>query len=201
MSFNGNGLLPDTLIAHYAENEGMIMPYIRPMVREGGVISYGTEGYAYDPRLAPVLQVYKQNRSGEGPIDPKHVDTSFMMEMRAQPDTNQLIIPPHGFALGHTIEHFSIPEDIEVICIGKSTYARVGLIVNVTPINPGFNGQVVIELSNTTNFPLIVYAHEGICQFLFIKGVRTPGNGYQGRYQDQSGITLPPVLTTVNQSE
>ena len=120
------------------------------------------------------------------------------MERTTTQDDGYQIIPPHGFALGRTVETFNIPSDVVAICIGKSTYARVGLIVNVTPINPGFRGQVVVEVSNTTNYPVKVYIGEGICQFLFFRGIRTPSQLYEGRYNGQMGLVVPPKISATD---
>lgn len=188
------GLLDDVAIQYYSEIHDMIKPFVDYPHRDKKVISFGTECYAYDARLAPELDIF---RTGivSSVIDPKNVARDAMVRTCPEEGSNVIIIPPHGFALGHTVETFNIPNDVMAICIGKSTYARVGLIVNVTPINPGFRGQVVVELSNTTDYPLKVYANEGICQFFFLRGERTPTAVYNGYYNGQTGITLPPDLT------
>ncbi len=203
------GLLPDTEIAYLAER-GMISPF-SARTESPCVISYGLSSYGYDARLADEIRVVKP--VARGLIDPKHASSLGGM-LRDAPDArdwlenadlhmpavldNVPVIPPLGFALAHTIETFSIPRDVLVICLGKSTYARCGLIVNVTPLEPGWSGQVTLELHNTTPAPIAVYPGEGICQFLFLRGAREPAVSYAdrgGKYQGQRDVTLPRMPT------
>ena len=152
------------------------------------VISYGVSSYGYDARLAPSFKVFTSVVLGGAPpiIDPKNPDSRYFVDYEG----DNIIIPPHSFMLGHTIEYFRIPRDIMVICLGKSTYARCGLIVNVTPLEPEWEGQVTIEISNTTPLPAKIYANEGIAQFIFFQG-EPPVVSYadrKGKYQGQTGV-------------
>ena len=175
-----------------APNSGpMIEPYYAECVRndEDGerVISFGRSSFGYDVRLAPEFKIFTNINSGV--IDPKKPCDTTMVEHKG----DFVMIPPNSYILGHTIETFRIPRDIMVACVGKSTYARCGAIVNVTPIEPGFEGQVVIEVSNATNLPMKLYAYEGIAQFLFLLGDQPCEVSYgdrDGKYQGQSGLTL-----------
>ena len=154
------------------------------------IISWGLSGYGYDVRLAPSFKIFTNINSSI--IDPKDLDRRCFVDFEG----DVCIIPPNSYVLGHTIEYFSIPKDILTIVVGKSTYARSGIIVNVTPIEPGFEGEVVVELSNSTSLPVKVYANEGVAQFLFLKGDQPCRVSYadkQGKYQHQRGITLPRV--------
>lgn len=152
------------------------------------IISHGVSSYGYDARLGESFKLFT-NVSTTGVVDPKNFDSDIFIERQG----SELIIPPNSFALGHTIEYFKIPEDVLVICVGKSTYARTGIIVNVTPLEPGWEGQVTLEFSNTTNLPVKIYANEGICQFLFFRGepCETPYSARKGKYQGQRGVTTP----------
>ncbi len=168
------------------------------ITREIPIISRGLTSYGYDVSLAPEFKVFSNINSGV--IDPKRLDPKCLVDVAASydPDTGEsyVIMPPNSYLLGRTEEYFVIPRDIMVICLGKSTYARSGGIVNVTPIEPGFEGNVVIEISNSTNLPAKVYAHEGIAQFMFFKGDLPCRESYgdrKGKYQGQTGITLPKV--------
>lgn len=166
-----------------------------PMVK---VISYGLSSFGYDARLADELAIVVAPTDfiGDvvGSIDPKDFDADVLVDAVANPD-GSVTIPPHGFALARTLEYFRVPDDVVVICLGKSTYARCGLIVNVTPLEPGWEGSVTLELSNTTPLPVKVWPREGICQFVFFRGQR-PSTTYAsrpggpGKYQGQKGITL-----------
>lgn len=172
------------------ELSNIITPFVPELVRTG-VISYGLSSYGYDARLAGEIKVCKQPMGGI--IDPKNID-SDMFEHQTSPDT--FIISPNNFALARTVEHFDVPHDVLVICVGKSTYARCGLIVNVTPLEPGWRGQVTLELSNTTPYPIKIYANEGICQFIFLRGDRACRTNYAtrgGKYMDQQGIVEAKV--------
>lgn len=177
-------ILSDHEILELAK-DGMISPVENSL---SGVISYGISSYGYDARLSDKLYIFKQFH--ETIIDPKKFDKNCYEEFEG----DSFIIPPHGFALGRTLEHFKIPRDILVICLGKSTYARCGLIVNVTPLEPGWEGFVTLEFSNTTPLPIKIYANEGICQFIFLRAENECNVAYndkKGKYMNQKDITLP----------
>lgn len=171
----------------------MIDPFIPHLVREneqGKVISYGLTSYGYDVRLARDFKIFTNVNSAV--VDPKALDPRAYVDFVG----DVCIIPPNSYVLGHTVETFNIPGDVTSVCVGKSTYARAGVAVNVTPIEAGFRGQVVIEIANLTNIPVKVYAGEGIAQFLFLRGNERCMTSYgdrNGKYQDQRGITLPKV--------
>jgi len=154
------------------------------------VVSYGVSSFGYDTRLGDEFKIFTPTVAGAFPlIDPKQPDDRYYVNHKG----DFAIIPPNSFLLGHTVEYFQIPEDVLVICLGKSTYARCGLIVNVTPLEPGWRGQITIEISNTTPLPAKVYANEGIAQLLFLRGER-PLLTYKdkaGKYMDQTGVTPP----------
>jgi len=156
-----------------------------------GVISYGVTSYGYDLRLGRKFKVFTNARCAI--VDPKHFDPKSFIDMEA----DECLIPPNSFALAETVEHLEIPRDVIAICVGKSTYARIGIIVNVTPLEPEWRGKVTIEISNTTPLPAKVYAGEGIAQVLFLRAeapCRTSYADKKGKYQDQSGLTLPFVV-------
>lgn len=180
-------IMPDSWIRRMAQDHGMITPFVESQ-RRAGVISYGLSSYGYDSRVADEFKIFTNVDSAI--VDPKEFsDTSFVSRQGPV-----CIIPPNSFVLTHTIEYFRIPRDILVICLGKSTYARCGLIVNVTPLEPEWEGQVTIEISNTTPLPARVYANEGICQFLFLRGDSAPEVSYadrRGKYMGQRGVALP----------
>ncbi len=183
------GILPDVEIRELSLRSGMIEPFVEKQKAEG-MISYGLSSYGYDARLAPEFMVF--TNVDNALVDPKEFSDKSFVERNA--DT--CIIPPNSFALARTVEYFRIPDDVMVICLGKSTYARCGLIVNVTPLEPGWEGQVTLEISNTTPLPAKVYANEGIAQFLFFKGARPCGTSYAdraGKYMGQRGVTLPRI--------
>ncbi|MGE3770605.1 MAG: dCTP deaminase [Bdellovibrionales bacterium] len=164
-------LLPDHEIRRRALEDHMIYPFIERQSGDG-IISSGLSPLGYDARVAPEFRVFTNVDSAL--IDPKKFDErSFVVR-----DGDFCIIPPNSFMLTKTVEYFKIPEDLLALCIGKSTYARCGLIVNVTPLNPGWEGHVTIEVSNTTPLPAKVYANEGICQFLFYKAADIPEKLY-----------------------
>lgn len=172
----------------------MIAPYNRECVRylEDGqrVISYGQSSFGYDVRLANKFQLFTNINNGV--IDPKNPCEKTMVEFEG----DSVLMPPNSYILGHTQEVFNIPRDIMVVCVGKSTYARCGAIVNTTPIEPEFQGQVVIEISNATNSPMKIYANEGIAQFMFFLGEQPCGTSYgdrNGKYQGQRGLTLARI--------
>ncbi|KLN60147.1 dCTP deaminase [Kiloniella majae] len=181
------GIMPDTWIREQAENHGMIEPYVEAQRREG-VISYGVSSYGYDARVSNEFKIFTNVHNAI--VDPKEFsDQSFV-----EKDDDVCIIPPNSFALARTVEYFRIPRDVLVICLGKSTYARCGIIVNVTPLEPEWEGHVTLEFSNTTPLPAKIYANEGVCQFLFLKGEGDCDVSYAdraGKYMKQRGVTLP----------
>jgi dCTP deaminase len=179
--------MPDHWIRTKALESHMIEPFVEEQKREG-VISYGLSSYGYDARCADHFKIFTNVDSAV--VDPKAFNPSSFVD-RTGP---VCIIPPNSFALTHTIEYFRIPRDILVICLGKSTYARCGIIVNVTPLEPEWEGQVTIEISNTTPLPAKIYAGEGICQFLFLQGASPCDVSYAdkaGKYMGQRGVSLP----------
>jgi dCTP deaminase len=182
-------VMPDHWIRKQAKETRMIDPFVEAQKREG-MISYGLSSYGYDARLADEFRIFTNVENAL--VDPKNFTPSSFVERKS--DT--CIIPPNSFVLAHTVEYFRIPRDVLVICLGKSTYARCGLIVNVTPLEPEWEGHVTLEISNTTPLPAKVYANEGICQFLFLKGESPPEVSYadrKGKYMGQKGVTLPRI--------
>jgi len=188
-------ILSDDQIAALCEGPSpMIAPFVGGQVSQEGerrVISYGLTSYGYDARVAPEWQLCREPRPANphAPIDPLQFDPASFEQVQ----TANLIIPPHGFALARTVERFKIPRDVLVLCVGKSTYARVGLIVNVTPLEPEWEGEVTLELSNTTPRPIMVRGNQGICQFIFHRAADVCRTSYKdkgGKYQDQRGITF-----------
>lgn len=182
------GLLPDWII----ERDVKIEPFA-PQQHRPGVISYGVTSYGYDVRVGRSFKVFT-NVYGST-VDPKKFDPKSFVDIEA----DECVIPPNSFALAETVEYFDVPRDMLVICLGKSTYARCGIIVNVTPLEPEWRGRVTIEISNTTPLPAKIYANEGIAQMLFFRaeGVcRTSYADKKGKYQDQKGLTLPFVTGT-----
>lgn len=180
-------IMPDNWIREQAQQHGMIEPFVESQKRDG-VISYGVSSYGYDARVSPEFKIFTNVDSAV--VDPKDfAQTSFV-----ERDTDVCVIPPNSFALARTVEYFRIPRDVLVICVGKSTYARCGIIVNVTPLEPEWEGHVTLEFSNTTPLPAKIYANEGACQFLFLKGDIGPDVSYAdraGKYMGQTGVTLP----------
>lgn len=159
------------------------------------MISYGLTSYGYDARVGRKFKVCRDRNRNETLqiIDPKNMDAEHVMY---DVEGDDCLIPPHGFALAETVEHFEIPVDVLAVCLGKSTYARCGIIVNVTPLEPGWRGRVTVEISNTTYCPVKIYAGEGIMQVVFLRGedvCRTSYAAKGGKYQDQKGLTLPIV--------
>jgi dCTP deaminase len=180
-------IMPDSWIRDMAENHAMIEPYVEAQRREG-VISYGVSSYGYDARVASEFKIF--TNVDNAIVDPKNFSDQSFVER----DVDVCIIPPNSFVLARTVEYFRIPRDVLVICLGKSTYARCGIIVNVTPLEPEWEGHVTLEFSNTTPLPAKVYANEGACQFLFLKGASAPDVSYAdraGKYMGQRGVTLP----------
>jgi dCTP deaminase len=182
-------VMPDHWIREQATKKGMIEPFVDGMRREG-VISYGLSSYGYDARVAPDFKIFTNVDSAI--VDPK----SFSPQSFVDRQQDVCIIPPNSFVLGHTVEYFRVPRDVLVICLGKSTYARCGIIVNVTPLEPEWEGHVTLEFSNTTPLPAKLYANEGACQFLFLKGDSACETSYRdraGKYMGQRGVTLPKL--------
>ncbi len=180
-------ILPDTWIREMAEEKAMIEPYVEAQRREG-VISYGVSSYGYDARVADEFRIF--TNVDNALVDPKNFSDQSFVERK----TDVCIIPPNSFVLARTVEYFRIPRDVLVICLGKSTYARCGIIVNVTPLEPEWEGHVTLEFSNTTPLPAKIYANEGACQFLFLKGEGNCETSYAdraGKYMKQTGVTLP----------
>ena len=178
---------PDHWIRKMCKEHGMIEPYEEKQVREG-VISYGLSSYGYDIRVADEFKVFTNINSTV--VDPKNFDARSFVDVKA----DVCIIPPNSFALAKTVEYFRIPRDVLTVCVGKSTYARCGLIVNVTPFEPEWEGFVTLEISNTTPLPAKVYANEGISQVLFFESDEECEVSYAdkaGKYQKQQGLTLP----------
>ena len=178
---------PDRWIREMCRKYNMIEPYEEGQVREG-VISYGVSSYGYDIRIAEEFKIFTNVNSTI--VDPKHIDAGSMVDFKGP----VAIIPPNSFALGRTIEYFRIPRNVMTICLGKSTYARCGVITNVTPFEPEWEGHVTLEISNTTPLPARVYANEGIAQVLFFESDEVCETSYKdrkGKYQAQRGITLP----------
>jgi dCTP deaminase len=166
----------------------MIEPFVDHQVRED-VISYGISSFGYDMRIAGEFRVFTPN-AWNSIVDPKELDERALVEYDVD---DHLLIPPNSYALGRSVEYFRIPDDVLCIIVGKSTYARSGIIVNVTPLEPGWEGHVTIEIGNATSLPAKVYAEEGIAQVLFLEGA-SPEISYadkEGKYQGQEGITLP----------
>jgi dCTP deaminase len=177
----------DRWIKKMALEHGMIDPFEDRQVREG-VVSYGLSSYGYDIRVADEFKVFTNINSTV--VDPKNFDARSFVDVKA----DVCIIPPNSFALAKTVEYFRIPRDVLTVCVGKSTYARCGLIVNVTPFEPEWEGFVTLEISNTTPLPAKVYANEGIAQVLFFQGDEPCEVSYadkKGKYQKQQGLTLP----------
>lgn len=183
------GLLPDFRIKDYATQQGMIEPFVEHQVRDG-VISYGLSSYGYDIRVADEFKIFTNIYSAV--VDPKQFDPRSMVDFKG----NICIIPPNSFALARTVEYFRIPRNILTICLGKSTYARCGIIVNVTPFEPEWEGFVTLEISNTTPLPARIYANEGIAQVLFFEAEQVCSVSYadkKGKYQSQKNIELPKL--------
>ena len=183
----------DRWIRQQAQDHGLIEPFESGQVRSVGgqrAISFGTSSYGYDVRCAREFKVFTNINSAV--VDPKAFDESSFVDITA----DQCIIPPNSFALARTVEYFRIPRDVLVVCLGKSTYARCGIIVNVTPLEPEWEGHVTLEFSNTTPLPARIYANEGVAQVLFLQSDEPCEVSYAdraGKYQRQTGITLPRV--------
>lgn len=181
----------DRWIEYMALKHEMISPFQPAQLRERDaerIISYGVSSYGYDVRCAGEFKVFTNINSAI--VDPKAFDESSFVEV----NSDVCIIPPNSFALARTIEYFRIPRDVLTICLGKSTYARCGIIVNVTPLEPEWEGHVTLEFSNTTPLPAKIYAHEGVAQMIFLQSDEPCMVSYRdrrGKYQGQTGVTLP----------
>lgn len=183
------GLKPDHWIRKMALEHRMIEPFADSQVRNG-VISYGVSSYGYDIRVADEFKIFTNVFSAV--VDPKHFDPKSMVDFRGE----VCVIPPNSFALARTVEYFRIPRNVLTICVGKSTYARCGIIVNVTPFEPEWEGYVTLEISNTTPLPAKIYANEGIAQVLFFEAEEECEISYadkKGKYQKQESIVLPKL--------
>lgn len=180
-------IMSDFWIREQSKNNGMIEPFIDRQNFDG-VISYGVSSYGYDARVSDEFRIF--TNVDNAIVDPKNFSENSFVKRQL----NECIIPPNSFVLARTIEYFRIPRDTLVVCLGKSTYARCGIIVNVTPLEPEWEGHVTLEFSNTTPLPAKIYANEGACQFLFFKGNEACEVSYadrKGKYQGQQGVTLP----------
>ena len=183
------GLKPDHWIKRMAVEQRMIEPFVDAQVR-GGAISYGVSSYGYDIRVTDEFKIFTNVFSAV--VDPKHFDPKSMVDYRG----DVCVIPPNSFALARTVEYFRIPRQVLTICLGKSTYARCGIIVNVTPFEPEWEGYVTLEISNTTPLPARIYSNEGIAQVLFFEADEPCDISYadkKGKYQGQQSIVLPKV--------
>lgn len=185
------GIKPDNWIKMMAEEAGMIEPFAPNQVRRVDnkpIISYGNSSYGYDVRCSREFKIFTNINSAI--VDPKNFDENSFVDI----ESDVCIIPPNSFALARTVEYFRIPRDVLTICLGKSTYARCGIIVNVTPLEPEWEGHVTLEFSNTTPLPAKIYANEGVAQMLFVGGDGQCDVSYKdrgGKYQGQRGVTLP----------
>ena len=179
---------PDRWIRRMALEANMIEPFVEGQISQGA-ISYGLSSFGYDIRVADEFRIFTSATGRLTVVDPKAIDESAMAHHKG----DVCIIPPNSFALARTVEYFRIPRNVITICLGKSTYARCGIIVNVTPFEPAWEGFVTLEISNTTPLPAKIYANEGIAQVLFFEG-EEPEVSFadrKGKYQGQTGITLP----------
>ena len=182
-------VLSDKWIKEMARTHNMISPFEDKQIR-GTKISYGLSSFGYDARVSNEFKIFTNVNSEI--IDPKNFKQNNFISKNGE----ECIIPPNSFVLSSTIEYFKIPNDVIVICLGKSTYARCGIIVNVTPLEPSWEGHVTLEFSNTTPLPAKIYANEGVAQFVFLKGNEKPDITYadrNGKYMKQSGVTLPKI--------
>ena len=182
-------VLSDKWIKKLSLEKNMISPFVDKQERKGN-ISYGLSSFGYDVRVGDQFKVFTDVHTQI--VDPK----DFKKESFIEKNVKECIIPPNSFVLASTVEYFKIPDDILVICLGKSTYARCGIIVNVTPLEPGWEGNVTLEFSNTTPLPAKIYSNEGAAQFIFLRGIERPEVTYsdrKGKYMNQKGVTLPKV--------
>jgi dCTP deaminase len=179
----------DRWIRQMSREHGMIEPFVDTQV-SAGIVSYGLSSYGYDIRVADEFKIFTNINNTV--IDPKAFDPRSFVDVKA----DVCIVPPNSFALARTIEYFRIPRDVLTVCLGKSTYARCGIIVNVTPFEPEWEGFVTLEISNTTPLPAKIYANEGIAQVLFFQSDEVCERSYadkKGKYQQQTGVTLPKI--------
>lgn len=179
-------ILADSTIRDLVRTQRMIEPFVERQQRDGQ-ISYGLSSYGYDARVADEFKIFTNIETAV--VDPKNFSSASFVDRK----TDICVIPPNSFVLARTIEYFRVPRDVLVICLGKSTYARCGVIINVTPLEPEWEGQVTIEISNTTPLPAKIYANEGICQFLFFRGDVPCEISYAqraGKYMKQTGVTV-----------
>ena len=182
-------VLSDRWIKKMALEKEMIKPFVSEQKR-GKNISYGLSSFGYDARVSSEFKIFTDVDSAL--VDPKNFSNNSFVSRKSK----ECVIPPNSFVLASTVEYFKIPKDVLVICLGKSTYARCGIIVNVTPLEPGWEGYVTLEFSNTTPLPAKIYANEGAAQFIFLKGNEAPEITYDqrnGKYMKQSGVTLPKI--------
>ena len=182
-------VLSDKWIKEMVRTNNMISPFENRQVR-GNKISYGLSSFGYDARVSNEFKIFTNVNSEI--VDPKNFKLNNFISKKG----DECIIPPNSFVLSSTVEYFRIPNDVMVICLGKSTYARCGIIVNVTPLEPSWEGNVTLEFSNTTPLPAKIYANEGAAQFIFLKGNEKPNITYadrNGKYMKQFGVTLPKV--------
>jgi len=185
------GVKSDRWIRKMTREHNMISPFEPEQIRHsvsGKVISYGTSSYGYDVRCSDEFKIFTNINSAV--VDPKAFDSQSFVDLKS----DVCIIPPNSFALARTVEYFCIPRDVLTICLGKSTYARCGIIVNVTPLEPEWEGHVTLEFSNTTPLPARIYANEGVAQMLFLGADEICEQSYRdkgGKYQGQTGVTLP----------
>jgi dCTP deaminase len=185
----GMSVKSDKWIHRMALEHRMIEPFADAQVRDG-VISYGVSSYGYDMRVADEFRIFTNVNSSI--VDPKHFDSKSFVEFKGP----VCIVPPNSFALARSVEYFRIPRNVLTICVGKSTYARCGIIVNVTPFEPEWEGFVTLEISNTTPLPARIYANEGLCQVVFFESDEPCAVSYKdkkGKYQSQQGIVLPKI--------
>ena len=183
------GIMPDSWIKKMAIERKMIDPFVENQVKKN-VLSYGLSSYGYDARVSSSFKIFTNVNSAT--VDPKDFSESSFVDR----DVDYCVIPPNSFALAKTVEHFKIPRETLVICVGKSTYARCGIIVNVTPLEPEWEGHVTLEFSNTTPLPAKIYANEGAAQFLFLQGAENCELSYaerKGKYMHQKDVTLPKL--------
>jgi len=181
----------DKWIIDQSENHQLISPFEATQIRELNgekIVSYGVSSYGYDVRCSNEFKIFTNTHSAI--VDPKEFDPNSFVDVTA----DECIIPPNSFALARTVEYFKIPRSVLTLCLGKSTYARCGIIVNVTPLEPEWEGHVTLEFSNTTNLPAKIYANEGVAQMIFFESDQVCKTSYKdrgGKYQGQTGVTLP----------
>ena len=179
----------DKWIKKMSKDENMIKPFVESNIRQD-VVSYGLSSYGYDIRVSDEYKIFTNVNNSI--VDPKNFDSKSFVDFKG----DVCIVPPNSFALARSVEYFKIPRNVLTICLGKSTYARCGIIVNVTPFEPEWEGYVTLEISNTTPLPAKIYSNEGLCQVLFFESDEVCNQSYKdkmGKYQSQVGITLPKV--------